>query len=144
MPIMKILKILFLFFIGLNLTACEAIQKATNTTSTAFSLTGKWRLTSNTPENVLVGSVVTVTPLLSEGRVTTMTGTGNCVRQNDVVWKTVAADNAGGFTINNLVSGCNGLDFQPGRIYVVSPNEIRLSGKNATGQELTQTWERVK
>lgn len=139
---MKLLKIIVLLFIGINLAGCEAIQKATNSTGSAFSLTGKWTLKSNTPDNVLVGSVVTVTPLLSEGRLTTMTGTGNCFRQNDVLWKSIASDSQGGFTISNLVSGCSGLNFQPANIYVVNANEIRVTGKNASGQELTQVWQR--
>ncbi len=139
---MKLLKIIVLLFIGINLAGCEAMQKATNSTGSAFSLTGKWTLKSNTPENVLVGSVVTVTPLLSEGRLTTMNGTGNCFRQNDVLWKSIASDSQGGFTISNLVSGCSGLNFQPANIYVVNANEIRVTGKNASGQELTQVWQR--
>lgn len=141
---MKFIKILALVFIGFNLAGCEAIQKATNSTGSTFSLTGKWTLKSNTPDNVLVGSVVTVTPLLSEGRLSTMTGTGNCFRQNDVVWKSIASDNQGGFTISNLVSGCSGLNFQPATIFVNSTNEIRLSGRNASGQELAQVWQRVQ
>ena len=141
---MKFIKILALVFIGFSFTGCDAIQKATNSTGSAFSLTGKWTLNTNTPENVLVGSVVTVTPLLSEGRLSTMTGSGNCFRQSDVVWKSIASDNAGGFTISNLVSGCSGLNFQPASIYVMNANEIRITGKNASGQELTQVWQRVK
>ncbi|RYF88775.1 MAG: hypothetical protein EOO03_07595 [Chitinophagaceae bacterium] len=141
---MKFLQLLAVIIIGFNLVSCEAIQKATNTTGSTFSLTGKWKLASNSPENVLVGSVVTVTPVLSEGRLSTMNGTGNCLRQSDVVWKSIAADNAGGFTISNLVSGCNGLNFQPANIYVINTDEVRLTGKNANGQDITQVWQRVK
>jgi hypothetical protein len=73
-----------------------------------------------------------------------LVGTGNCLRQNDVTWKSIVADNAGGFTISNLVSGCSGLNYQPASIYVINNNEIRLTGKNASGQDATQLWKRVK
>ena len=141
---MKFLQITALVLMGFSFSSCDAIQKATNSTGSTFSLTGKWTLNSNIPENVLVGSVVTVAPVLSEGRLTTMTGSGNCFRQSDIVWKSIASDNSGGFTISNLVSGCSGLNFQPATIYVMNADEIRLTGKNASGQELTQVWQRKK
>lgn len=141
---MKSFKIWAIVIAAISLTSCEAIQKATNSTGSAFTLTGQWQLTSNQPDNVLVGSKVTVTPLVSEGRITTLSGTGNCLRENDITWKNIAADNAGGFNINNLVSGCSGLNYQPAAIYVINSNEIRLTGKNASGQNATQLWKRVK
>jgi hypothetical protein len=141
---MKFLTTAVLLFIVFGLFSCEAIQKATNSTGSAFTLSGQWQLTSNTPDNVLVGSKVTVAPFVSEGRITTLAATANCLRENDVVWKTIAADNAGGFAISSLVSGCNGLNYQPANIYVINNNEIRVTGKNANGQEATQLWKRVQ
>ncbi len=141
---MKFLMTAILLFILFGLFSCEAIQKATNSTGSAFTLSGQWQLTSNLPENVLVGTKITVAPFVSEGRITTLAATANCLRENDVVWKTIAADTGGGFTISNLVSGCNGLNFQPASIYVVNNNEIRVTGKNANGQEATQVWKRVQ
>ena len=141
---MKSLKIWAILFIALSLVSCEAIQKATNSTGSAFTLTGQWELTSNSPENVLAGSKITVAPVVSEARITTLAAPGNCLRENDIVWKAIATDNSGGFNISNLVSGCNGLNYQPANIYVINNNEIRLTGKNANGQDATQMWKRVK
>ena len=141
---MKIVKIWTIIIAAFTLVSCEAIQKATNTTGSAFTLTGQWQLTSNSPDNVLVGSVVAVAPLVSEARITSLAGTGNCLRQADIAWKGIAADNAGGFNITNLVSGCSGLNYQPASIYVINNSEIRLTGKNASGQDATQLWKRVK
>lgn len=140
---MKSLKIFAVLFTAITLFSCEALQKATNSTGSAFSLTGKWQLTSNVPDNVLVGSTVTVAPLVSEGMITYLAGTGNCLRVNDVNWKSIAADNMGGFNISNLVSGCSGFNYQPAKIYVINNNEIRLTGRNASGQDATQMWKRV-
>ncbi len=141
---MKFLKAASLLFIVISLFSCEAIQKATNSTGSAFTLTGQWQLTSNSPDNALVGSKVTVAPFVSEARITTLAATANCLRENDVLWKTITADNAGGFAISSLVSGCSGLNYQPANIYVINNNEIRVTGKNANGQEATQLWKRVQ
>lgn len=141
---MKSLKLWAIIITAITFSSCEALQKATNTTGSAFSLTGQWQMTSNNPENVLVGSTVTVAPVLSEARLSTMAGSGNCLRENDIIWKAIVADNVGGFTVSNLVSGCSGLNYQPARIYVINSNEIRLTGKNASGQDLTQLWKRVR
>ncbi len=140
---MKSFKYLAIIFAAISLISCEAIQKATNSTGSAFTLTGKWQLTSNIPENILVGSTVTVAPVLSEARITAMVGTGNCMRENDIIWKAIISDNVGGFTLSNLVSGCSGLNYQPAVIYIINSNEIRLTGKNASGQDITQLWKRV-
>ena len=140
---MKSFKYLAIIFAAISLISCEAIQKATNSTGGAFTLTGKWQLTSNIPENILVGSTVTVAPVLSEARITAMVGTGNCMRENDIIWKAIISDNVGGFTLSNLVSGCSGLNYQPAVIYIINSNEIRLTGKNASGQDITQLWKRV-
>lgn len=141
---MTLTRLALVVLIFTSLLSCEAIQKATNSTGSAFTLTGQWQLTSNSPENVLVGSRVTVAPFVSEARVTTLAATGNCLRENDVLWKGIAADNTGGFTVNALVSGCSGLNYQPANISVINNNEIRVTGKNATGQDATQMWKRVQ
>jgi hypothetical protein len=140
------ISIITLFAFIFIFSGCEAIQKATNSTGSAFSLTGQWELTSNNQENVAlgVGSKVTVAPLVSEARVTTLAGSANCIRQNDVVWKTITANNTGGFTLNNLVNGCNGLNYQPATITVLDNTSIRLAGKNTAGLEMTETWKRIK
>lgn len=141
---MKFLTTAVLLVLLTGLFSCEAIQKATNSTGSAFTLSGQWQLTSNTPDNVLVGSKVTVAPFVSEARISTLAAAANCLRENDVVWKAIAANNTGGFTVSNLVSGCNGLNYQPANIFVINNNEIRVTGKNANGQEATQLWKRVQ
>lgn len=134
----------FLALISFALISCEAIQKATNSTGSAFSLTGQWQLNSNTPENSSIGTKITVAPFVSEGRISGLVGSSYCFRENDVLWKDIAADNAGGFSINNLVNGCNGLIYNPAAITVVNNDEIRLSGKNANGNDMQQVWKRIK
>lgn len=141
---MKSVKFFALLFSAVSLFSCDAIKQATNTTGSAFTLTGQWQLASSSPDNVLVGSKVTVAPFLSDGRITTLAGTGNCLRENDITWKNINADNSGGFTISNLISGCSGLNYQPASIYVINSNEIRVTGKNANGQDNTQVWKRLK
>lgn len=142
---MKIIKLFFLSFVAVSLFSCDTIQKATNSTGGVFSLTGTWELTSNTPENKLTGSKVTVAPFLAEGTFTTLLNNTQCYRANDVKWKNIATDNNGGFTINNLLSNCNSatLNYQPATIFVVNSNEIRLSGKNVDGVDNVQTWKRT-
>lgn len=133
-----------LAFASLFFISCEAIQKATNSTGSAFSLTGQWQLNSNSPDNSSIGTKVTVAPFVSEARITGLVGSSYCFRENDVLWKDIAADNAGGFTINTLVNGCNGLIYNPATITVVNNNEIRITGKNANGNQMQQVWKRIK
>ena len=138
----KIFSVLFL--ISVFFVSCDALQKATNSTGSAFSLTGQWQLQSNTPDNSSIGTKVTVAPFVSEARITGLIGSSYCFRENDVLWKDIAADNAGGFSINNLVNGCNGLIYKPAQIAVVNKDEVRVSGKNANGNDMQQIWKRIK
>lgn len=130
----------------LLVTGCDTLQNASNSTGSVFSLNGQWKLTSNLPENTLVGSVVTVAPFISEGKLTLLANNTQCYRENDVKWKDIATDKAGGFTMNNLLATCTGgtLNYQPATIKVVNTDEIRIIGKNAAGTENTQVWTRVK
>lgn len=142
---MKSFKILgLLALVSFLLISCEAIQKATNSTGSAFSLTGQWQLQSNTPENSGIGTKVTVAPFVAEARISGLVGSSYCFRESDVLWKDIAADNVGGFTINNLVNGCNGLIYNPATIAVANNNEIRVSGKNANGNDMQQVWKRIQ
>jgi hypothetical protein len=69
---------------------------------------------------------------------------GNCLRQADVLWKDIVSDGSGGFTLNNLVTGCNGLNYQAATIYVINSDQIRVTGKNIFAQDITQLWKRIK
>ena len=125
---------------------CDTLQNASNSTGTVFSLNGQWKLTSNLPENTLTGSVVTVAPFISEGKLTVLANNTQCYRENDVKWKDIVTDKAGGFTMNNLLASCTGgtLNYQPATIKVVNADEIRIVGKNVAGVENTQVWTRIR
>ncbi len=144
---MKALKLFSLLAIIISLASCDAVRQATNTTGGAvFSLNGKWQLSSNSPENTMLNSVVTVSLFSKEGRLTYVANNTQCYRENDIKWKNIRTDNAGGFTIDNLMSNCTSgsLVYQLASISVINNNEIRLSGKNAAGQDNSQIWIRVK
>ena len=144
--IMKAIKLFSLLAIVLAFASCDAVRQVTNTTGGAvFSLNGKWQLTSNNPENTLLNSVVSVTLFSSEGKLTFLGNNTQCYRENDIKWKNIKSDKAGGYTIDNLLSNCNSgaLNYQPASITVISNNEIRVNGKNAAGQDNSQTWSRI-
>lgn len=142
---MRLYKLTGLFLILFALSSCDAIKKTSNTTGGVFSLNGQWELSSNTPENTLVGSRVTVAPFISEARFTTIANNTQCFRDNDIKWKNIATNNNGGFILNNLLSSCTtgSLNYQPAIITVVNTNEIRLTGRNINGQDNTQIWRRI-
>lgn len=144
---MKTIKLFSLLAIIILFASCDTIRQATNTTGGAvFSLNGKWQLSSNSPENTMLNSVVTVSLFSKEGRLTYVANNTQCYRENDVKWKTIKTDNAGGFTLDNLMSNCTSgsLVYQPATITVINNNEIRLNGKNVAGQDNTQTFTRIK
>ncbi len=144
---MKTLKLFSLLAIIISLASCDAVKQATNTTGGAvFSLNGKWQLTSNNPENTLLNSVVSVTLFSTEGKLTYVANNTQCFRENDIKWKNIKSDKAGGYTLNNLLSNCSSgaLNYQPATITVISNSEIRVNGQNAKGQDNTQTWSRIK
>ena len=142
---MRLYKFTGLLLIIIALTSCDAIKKTSNTTGGVFSLNGQWELSSNAPENTLVGSRVTVAPFVSEARFSTISNNTQCFRENDIKWKNIATNNNGGFILNNLVSSCTtgSLNYQPAVLTVVNTNEVRLTGRNINGQDNTQTWRRV-
>lgn len=143
---MKALKLFSLLAIIIAFASCDTIRQATNTTGGAvFSLNGKWQLTNNNPENSLLNSVVSVSLFSSEGKLTFLGNNNQCYRENDIKWKNIKSDKAGGYTIDNLLSNCNSgaLNYQPATITVISNTEIRVNGKNAAGQDNTQTWTRI-
>ncbi len=143
---MKTLKLFSLLAFVFALASCDAVRQATNTTGGAvFSLNGKWQLTNNHPENTLLNSVVSVSLFSSEGKLTYLGNNTQCYRENDIKWKNIKSDKAGGYTIDNLLSNCNSgaLNYQPANITVISNSEIRVTGKNAAGQDNSQIWSRI-
>lgn len=144
---MKAIRLFAILAIAIAFASCAQLQQATNTTvGTVFSLNGKWQLESNSPENTLVGTIVTVAPIVSTGTITTLAGNTQCYRDNDVKWKNIKADGTGGYRIDNLLSNCSSssLVYQIANIAVVNNNQIRVTGQNVAGQENTQTWNRIK
>ncbi len=144
---MKLLKPAFYLFLTVFIfTSCDAIKQATNSTGTGFSLNGKWQLKSSSPENTLVGSVVSVTSFVSEGKIVTLQNNTQCYRENDIKWKDIKAQTNGSFTINNLLSNCSSgdLNYKPAIIEVVTNDQIKITGNNVAGANNVQTWDRVK
>ena len=144
--IMKALKLFSFLAIFFTLVSCDAVRQATNTTGGAvFSLNGKWQLKSNSPENTLLNSIASVSLFSSESKLTSLANNTQCYRENDIKWKNIKSDKTGGYTIDNLLSNCNSgaLNYQPATITVISNTEIRLNGRNAAGQENSQTWTRI-
>jgi hypothetical protein len=144
---MKTIKLLSITSIILLFTSCDAFKQATNTTGGAvFSLNGKWQLKSNVPENTLLTSTVSVAPFIAQGILSSVVNNTQCYRQNDIKWKNVKTDKAGGYTIENSISNCTTgtLSYLPATIMVVSNNEIKIAGKSAAGIDNVEIWTRVK
>lgn len=142
---MKSLKLFIFLFSIIALISCETLKNASNSTGAVFSLNGQWELVSSTPENTLIGSRVTVTPFIAEGKLTLLQNNTQCYRENDLKWKNIASDKNGGFTINNLLSNCLGgtLNYQPAAIFVINNNQIRITGRNLNNQDNVQMWKRI-
>ena len=144
---MKAIKLFSLLAILIAFTSCDTLQQATNTTGGAlFSLNGNWRLGSNTPDNTLINSVVTVSPLVSDGVLSTVANNSQCYREKDILWRNIKSNNNGGYTLETLISNCSSgsLNYMGASIYVVNSNEIRVTGVNASGQQSVQTWTRIR
>lgn len=135
-----------LAMMALVVTSCETLQNLpTNTTGNVFSLNGQWKLTSTTDNNAMVGTVVQVYPIVGNATVKTIANNTYCVRNNDELWRSVKSNGAGGFTISNLSSACNGsVVYNDGTVSVVKPDEIVVTSRTSGNSELVQRWARVK
>jgi hypothetical protein len=124
---------------------CETLKGLpTNTSGGLFSLNGSWQLTSTNDNRAMEGTVVTVVPGFADASVKTISNNTYCVRERDVVWKGLKSLQGGAFSTENLVNACSGsVLYQAANITVLSNDEIRLTGHNASGAELIQTWKRV-
>ena len=144
---MKTIKLLSALAMLTAFTSCDILKQATNTTTgTVFSINGKWRLVSNIPANTLQNTVVTVSPFISQGKITTLANSAECLREGDVKWKAITSDNSNGYTIDDLQNSCNSssLKYLPANITVINNDEIRITGKNNMGLNNVQVWDRVK
>lgn len=126
-------------------TQCNTLKGLpTNTSGGLFSLNGSWQLTATNDNRALEGTVVTVVPGFADASVKTISNNTYCVRERDVLWKGLKSLQGGTFSTDNLVNACTGsVLYQPATITVISNDEIRLSGHNASSTELVQTWKRV-
>jgi hypothetical protein len=130
----------------LFITSCETLKSLpTNTTGGLFSLNGNWQLTSTTDGKAMVGTIVSVVPVVGTATVKTLANNTYCVRQNDDMWKGVKSNGAGGFTVSTLVSACNGsTTYKEGTVTVISNDRVTVSSTTAGNSELVQSWSRVK
>lgn len=138
--------VLIILFASFLITSCDTLKNLpTNTTGGLFSLNGTWRLTSTSDNNALIGSTITVYPVIGNAVVKTISNNTYCVRENDQIWKSVKGNGAGGFTISSLVNGCNGTEvYKDGAISVVSADKVTVTSRTAGNTELIQAWERIK
>ncbi len=89
------------------------------------------------------GTIVSVVPGFGEGTIRTMNNNTYCMRQRDAMWRNIRSADAELFTIDLLVTNCNGTLYKPATITVVNSNEIRINGHTALSTELIQTWRRT-
>ena len=128
------------------LSGCDTLSKLpTNTTGGLFSLNGNWQLQSSTDANALVGSVVTVFPVLGNGSVKSLENNTYCLRVSDIAWKEIKSVQTGGFSANNLVSECNSsVVYKTALITIVDNDNVKLTGKTVNDKDLVQLWKRVQ
>ncbi len=126
-------------------TQCDTLKNLpTNTSGGLFSLNGNWQLASTTDGNAMQGTVVQIVPGFSEATARTLNNNTYCLRDKDVVWRSLKSSGSGVFTIDNLVSACNGtVLYKPATITVLTNDEITIKGSTASSAELAQTWRRV-
>jgi hypothetical protein len=135
-----------IFFSIFLFTSCDTLKSLpTNTTGGLFSLNGTWRLSSTTDGSAMVGTTISVLPVVGNASVKSLSNNTYCVRDNDELWKSVKGNGAGGFTVSALVSACNGSTvYNDGTIAVVNNEKITVTSRTATNTELVQAWDRVK
>ncbi|CAN5239079.1 hypothetical protein BH09BAC2_BH09BAC2_22200 [soil metagenome] len=125
-------------------TSCDTLNKLpTNTTGGIFSLNGSWVLTTAS-DSMLLGTVINIYPGVDNATITSVTNNNSCLRINDVKWKGIKSS-SNGFTLMNLTNACVSPQLYTGaEILVLAADQIRLTGKNAVGADITQTWTRSK
>jgi len=142
---MKRLMLLLSVAIVTIFTQCDTLKSLpTNTSGGLFSLNGNWRLSSTTDNKAMEGTVVQVVPGFSNATARTLNNNTYCLREKDVVWRTIKNTGSGTFTVETLVTACDGATlYKPATLTVLTNDEIRLTGSTASSAELVQTWQRV-
>ena len=126
-------------------TQCDTIKNLpTNTSGGLFSLNGNWQLSSSSDNRALEGTIITVVPGFSNGTIKTISNNTYCVRDQDPLWRGIKSLQGGTFSTEVLVNACEGSTlYKPATITVLTNDEIRVTGHNASSVELLQTWKRV-
>jgi hypothetical protein len=138
-----------LFLITLSIltffTQCDTFKNLpTNTSGGLFSLNGNWQLISSSDNRAMEGTIVSVVPGLSDGTARTINNNNYCLRERDIVWRGLKSLQGGNFSLENLVSACDGtVVYKPGSITVIGNDEIKINSRTAIGAELLQTWRRA-
>ena len=125
--------------------ACDTIKNLpTNTTGGLFSLNGTWQLTSTTDGQALKGTTINVYPVIGNGTIKTLQNNTYCLKEGDQVWRSVKNNDAGGFTMQTMVSACNGATVtRDATITIVNNDEVAVTSRTAGGAEMIQQWKRV-
>ena len=142
---MRRLLIILLAAIVTIFTQCDTLKKIpTNTSGGLFSLNGNWRLATSSDNRALEGTVVTVVPGITDAAVRTLSNNTYCVREGDVLWRSIKSFEGGTFSMETLVNACTGgAVYRPATITVLTNDEIRVATHTTAGIELLQTWRRV-
>ncbi|MDB5191855.1 MAG: hypothetical protein JWQ96_1418 [Segetibacter sp.] len=143
---MKRLAVLLTTLISLAFLApgCETLQNLPTNTSGVFSLNGNWQLASTNDNNAMVGTTITVYPVVGNGTVQKLANNTYCIPEKDQLWRSIKSNGAGAFTVTTLVNACNGTTvYKEGLINVVNNNEVTVSTRTAGNTELIQRWTRV-
>ncbi len=124
---------------------CETLKSIpTNTSGGLFSLNGNWQLATTSDNAALEGTVVQVVPGFAEGTARTLANNTYCAREKDALWRGIKSAGSATFTVETLVSACNGTTlYKPATLTVLTNDEIRIKSSTATSAELIQTWRRV-
>ncbi len=139
-------RIVFLLSLAIVMifTQCDSLKNLpTNTSGGLFSLNGSWQLFTSNDNRAMEGTIVTVVPGFSEATIRTLNNNTYCMRERDAMWRNIRSMEAETFSIDLLVTNCNGTLYKPATITVVNSNEIRLTGHTAMSTELVQTWRRT-
>lgn len=141
-----LLKYFLIILAAGGISSCETIKNLpTNTTSGLFSLNGSWKLASTTDNNALVGSLITVYPLVGNAMIKTINYNTYCLRENDEIWKSIKSTGSGGFTLSLLVNACNNTKvYKEAVISIVTNDKVTVTSRTAGNNELIQAWDRIK
>ena len=126
-------------------TQCSTVQNIpTNTSGGLFSLNGNWSLSSSTDNSALVGTVVQVFPGVNSGTIRSIGNNNYCLRERDVLWRSLVARDGGVFNLESLVNACSGATvYKSATLTAVNNDEIRITTQTVNSNELVQIWKRT-